>query len=74
MTDAVGRQLLAKGPRKDPYEVLGVKEENDNDAIRIAYKHKALECHPDKNPGVNTADLFRAVKEAYTQIKTKGNR
>src|SRR5271169_1345253 len=37
--------------RKNPYEVLGVARDADEDAIRKAYRKLARKHHPDVNPG-----------------------
>nr|XP_054759807.1 dnaJ homolog subfamily C member 17-like [Lytechinus pictus] len=34
----------------DLYDILGILQDADQDAIKKAYRRKALKCHPDKNP------------------------
>jgi molecular chaperone DnaJ len=52
--------------KRDYYEVLGVAKNADSDTIKKAYRKKALEFHPDKNPGDKVAeDKFKEAAEAY---------
>lgn len=50
---------------KNLYELVGVEFESNQAAIRKAYRKKALECHPDKNPdNPKAAELFHELSEA----------
>lgn len=52
--------------KKDFYEILGVSKNADAAAIKKAYRKKAIEFHPDKNPGDKSAeDKFKEAAEAY---------
>jgi molecular chaperone DnaJ len=52
--------------KRDLYEVLGIKKEASSDEIKKAFRKKAMQYHPDKNPGDKTAeDKFKEVNEAY---------
>jgi curved DNA-binding protein len=54
---------------KDPYAVLGVARDADEDAIRKAYRKLARELHPDVNPDNPAAEeRFKAVSEAYSVL------
>ena len=33
------------------YDVLGINQDADHDAIKTAYKRMSRQCHPDKNLG-----------------------
>lgn len=51
---------------KDYYGVLGVATDADVETIKKAYRKKALEFHPDKNPGDKSAEeKFKDIAEAY---------
>lgn len=52
--------------KRDYYEVLGVKKDADEKAIKKAYRKLALEYHPDRNPGDKAAEeKFKELSEAY---------
>lgn len=52
--------------KKDFYEILGITKSADAAAIKKAYRKKAIEFHPDKNPGDKAAEEnFKLAAEAY---------
>lgn len=52
--------------KKDFYEILGISKSADAAAIKKAYRKKALEHHPDKNPDDKSAEeKFKLAAEAY---------
>jgi len=56
------------------YERLGVSKDVSEEDIRKAYKKKALEYHPDKQPEEKKQEShleFIAVSEAYEKISGK---
>ena len=52
--------------KRDYYEVLGVPKDADAQTIKKAYRQKAIQYHPDKNPGDKEAEeKFKEAAEAY---------
>lgn len=52
--------------KEDYYEVLGISKSASAAEIKKAYRKKALQYHPDKNPGDSSAEeLFKKSAEAY---------
>ena len=52
--------------KEDFYDILGVSKNATQAEIKKAYRKKAVQFHPDKNPGDETAEAnFKKAAEAY---------
>jgi len=52
--------------KQDYYEILGVSKSADKKEIKKAYRKKAIQYHPDKNPDNKEAEKkFKRAAEAY---------
>ena len=50
---------------KDPYATLGLKRGASEAEVKKAYRKKALELHPDRNPSKEAEQEFKSVTEAH---------
>lgn len=61
--------------KRDYYEVLGVDRNADEKTIKSAYRKKAIQYHPDKNPGDKEAEeKFKEAAEAYDVLSNPDKR
>ena len=61
--------------KRDYYEVLGVDKSADAAAIKKAYRKKAMQYHPDRNPDNKEAEeKFKEVGEAYEVLSNDEKR
>ena len=60
---------------KDYYEILGVNKSASAEEIKRAYKKKAIQYHPDRNPGNKEAEeKFKEAAEAYDVLRDPDKR
>lgn len=61
--------------KRDYYEVLGVAKNATDSEIKSAYRKKAVQYHPDKNPGNKEAEeKFKEAAEAYDVLSNPEKR
>jgi len=55
--------------RKHALNVLGIREDANEDEVKKAYRSKILQFHPDKNKSPDAAEKFREIQAAYRYLQ-----
>lgn len=59
---------------QDHYAALGLASSASLADIKKAFRQKAAQTHPDRNPSPDAAQRFRAVQEAYEVLADEEKR
>ena len=57
----------------DPYEVLGIRTNATPKEVKLAYRRKAWQLHPDVNTSPDAVEQFNQVQQAYAQLMGKAS-
>ncbi len=60
--------------KRDYYEILGVDRSATRDQIKQAYRHLALQYHPDRNHAPDAEERFKEIAEAYAVLSDDAKR
>ena len=61
--------------KQDYYEILGISKNATTAEVKKAYRKKAIEFHPDKNPGdAKAEEMFKTAAEAYEVLSDQDKR
>ena len=55
-------------PKRQYYSILGIPRTATAEEVKIAYRLRAKELHPDKNPKMDTTAAFQTLQEAYSVL------
>eukprot|EP01062_Namystynia_karyoxenos_P011972 TRINITY_DN14296_c2_g1_i1.p1 TRINITY_DN14296_c2_g1~~TRINITY_DN14296_c2_g1_i1.p1 ORF type:complete len:501 (+),score=143.25 TRINITY_DN14296_c2_g1_i1:93-1505(+) len=69
-----GVRAFAAAAEDDYYKLLGVARDASPEQIKKAYKRKAFELHPDRNPDEGASARFAQVNEAYEVLTDQEKR
>jgi len=59
---------MQRHPLQQFYDVLGITSDAPEDAIKKAYREKAHQNHPDRDPSPDATKRMQRINEAYDEI------
>ena len=60
--------------KRDYYDILGVSKRATDEQLKIAFRKKALEYHPDRNKSKDAEEKFKEINEAYQILSDSDKR
>jgi len=54
--------------KRDYYEVLGISKDASEQDIKKAFRHLAMQYHPDRNKAPDAEEKFKEINEAYAVL------
>lgn len=54
--------------KRDPYDVLGIPEDADDETVKRAFRALVREHHPDVSPSADSEQRFRELVDAYQRL------
>ena len=54
---------------RDYYQILGVSHDASSEEIRAAYRERAREYHPDRNPSPDAVERMQEINEAWEVLR-----
>ena len=66
--------MRAVGDSRDPYKVLQVDPEAEDEVVQAAYRRLARKYHPDLAPDAAAADRMQAINAAWELIGSPARR
>ena len=61
--------MVSQHPGFDPYQVLGLSKNANQEEVKQRYRELIFKLHPDKSGTSSTNFLFQTVQAAYDKIK-----
>jgi DnaJ family protein C protein 9 len=74
MTKTDKSEAENKSSRACLYEILGLEKNCTDDQIKKAYRVRALQCHPDKDPSPEAKLNFQKLVSAYNILRVPDSR
>lgn len=73
LDDRLKNELFVDGKAVDHYSILGVASSASTEEIKKAFRKRAMETHPDRNPAIGTRP-FQQVTRAYEVLSDANKR
>jgi hypothetical protein len=54
--------------REEAWKILKIPPNSPDDVVKVAFRKRAKETHPDLNKGKDTTEQFKKVRQAYETL------